>query len=124
MQYGKYAPEFISSVRWANLESSQVWGISCLAELIYDLINRQLICRKYLKPVEIKYLPTVQWRHVSKCVYIILCTYLQLTVGIMCVQQGTVKVFRGFCTSGNTEYSHCGPESNLCIVCCVNSDLC
>jgi len=40
-----------------NIESSPVWDPSCVTELIYDLINRQLLCGKCPTPVTIKYLP-------------------------------------------------------------------
>jgi len=40
----------------ANIEWSEVRGIYCLAELIYDLINRQYLCGKCRKPVTIQYL--------------------------------------------------------------------
>jgi len=40
----------------ANIECSPVRDTSYLAELIYDLINRQLICRKFPNPVKTQYL--------------------------------------------------------------------
>jgi len=38
-----------------NIQSSTVWDTSCLAELIYELLNRQFISRKCPKPVTIQY---------------------------------------------------------------------
>jgi len=32
----------------AKIESSPVWDISCLAELIYEIIKRQFLCDKCL----------------------------------------------------------------------------
>jgi len=43
------------SFREANIESSPVWDISYLAELINDLINRQLLCRKSLEQEKIQF---------------------------------------------------------------------
>jgi len=42
----------------AKIESSPVWDTFCLAELIYDLIDRQFLCEKCCKPVTIQYLHT------------------------------------------------------------------
>jgi len=41
---------------YANIESSPVWDTSSLAEIIYDLLNRQFLCGKCPKPVTIQYL--------------------------------------------------------------------
>jgi len=49
-----YLPE---RLRRANIESSQVWGTSCLADVIHDLISKHFLCRKCPKPVTIEYLP-------------------------------------------------------------------
>jgi len=37
-----------------NIWSLSVWDTSCLAELIYNIINRQLLCRKCPKPVNFR----------------------------------------------------------------------
>jgi len=50
--------QFMYSGREVNTELSQVWCTSCMAELIFDLIDRQFLCKKYQKPVTIKYLRT------------------------------------------------------------------
>jgi len=52
----RYTSELFPLLRVTKIESSPVWETSCLAELIYNLINRQLLweCRK---PVTIQYLP-------------------------------------------------------------------
>jgi len=42
-----------------HIESSPVWDTSFLAELIYDLINRQIICGKCPKWVRVQYLQNV-----------------------------------------------------------------
>jgi len=42
--------------RQVSIESSPVWDTSCLAELIYDLNNKQFLCGKCPKPVTIQYL--------------------------------------------------------------------
>jgi len=34
-----------------NIESSLVWDTSCIAELIYDLVNWEFLCRNCPKPV-------------------------------------------------------------------------
>jgi len=47
---------YIHHERLANIESSPVWDNSSLAKLIYELISRQFLCGKYLKPVTIQYL--------------------------------------------------------------------
>jgi len=41
----------------ANIELSPFWNTSCLAELTYDLINNQCLCRKCSKPVTIQCSP-------------------------------------------------------------------
>jgi len=48
---------YILPLSGANIELSPVWDTSCLAELIYELINRQFLCGKCPKPVTIEYLP-------------------------------------------------------------------
>jgi len=55
---GLYAAQ-PSHDRWAKIESSPVLDISCLAELIYDLINKQLLCKECPKPVTIQCLRSV-----------------------------------------------------------------
>jgi len=46
----------IQGVQYAIIESWWVLNTSCLDELIYDLINRQLLCGNCLKPETIQYL--------------------------------------------------------------------
>jgi len=48
-----------SCIPLAKIESSPVWGTSCLTELIYDLISRQFLCGKCPTPVAIQYLHPV-----------------------------------------------------------------
>jgi len=38
-----------------NIELSEVWGTSYLVKLMYDLIDRLFLCRKYLKLLPIQY---------------------------------------------------------------------
>jgi len=44
-----FAPWEIRCHLEANIESSQVWGTSCLVEIIYDLISRQ--CSMFMQEV-------------------------------------------------------------------------
>jgi len=48
------------------IESSSVWDTSCLAELVYDLINTQFLCGKCSKPVTIQYLRSFFFRSIIK----------------------------------------------------------
>jgi len=41
--------------RYTKIESSLVWDLSCLAELINDLVNRQILFEKGIKPVTIQF---------------------------------------------------------------------
>jgi len=55
-----------------NTESSPGWDTSWLAELTYDLINRQFVCGKCPKPVTIQYLHAAV---VSKCIKWVIAAY-------------------------------------------------
>jgi len=44
----------------ANIESSEVWGTSCLLKKLIDLISRQFSCGKCPKPWTIQYLSSGQ----------------------------------------------------------------
>jgi len=63
----------------ASIESSPVWDNSCLAELIYDLINRQFLCRRCPKPVTIQYLLRVGYKNL----YFLLSLALSLALSIL-----------------------------------------
>jgi len=55
----KYASLYIVVTTIKNIESSAVkavWDTSCLADLIYHLINRHFLCGRCPKPVTIQYL--------------------------------------------------------------------
>jgi len=42
-----------TSIRKANIELSQVWGTSCLAELIYDIISKAVFMQEVPQTCEI-----------------------------------------------------------------------
>jgi len=41
----------------SKIEYSPIWDIFCLAEIIYDLVNKPFLCRKCPKPIKIEFLP-------------------------------------------------------------------
>jgi len=81
---GLYSLFLVKEVRVAKIESSPVWDTFCLAELIYNLFNRQLLSEKCPKPVTIQLLWTGVLQFVLKIhllLFVILLLWNKITGG-------------------------------------------
>jgi len=91
-----------------NIESPPVWDTFCLAELIYDIINRQFICGNCPKPAKIQYPPS-RWSHrdnkKGRHYWVIIMNYIDLKVFWILIECVTSRCHKACTPCANNEPS-------------------